>query len=787
MFFSKKRSNARKSFRQNKCLPSAIPGHDLANRRHLLRLEPLEDRRMLSVLHVDVDALPGGDGAAWGSAYDDLQGALTQAAALNSDTTPTNDIDQIWIADGTYLPSGELEAGDIRSASFSMVDGVTLYGGFEGTEAALGERDLSANVTTLSGDLGIIDDNSDNAYTVVYCGAGIETAIDGLTVTGGNANGNVDSNHPEKIYGGGVYNGGTLTVTNSTLSDNTASRGGGIYNDGTLTVTGSTISENLSEHYGGGIYNYGTLTVTGSTISGNSASYAGDYIFGGGIYNYGTLTVTGSTISENLSEHYGGGIYNYRGTLTVTDSTISGNSVIGKYNINGGGIYNNNGTLTITNSTIFGNSAGGGGSGGIYNDGTLTVTSSTILGNSAGYGGGGISNGDGILTITNSTISGNSAGRDGGGIYSYSSSSVTTLNNTIVAGNVAPSDPDINGNGTISGSHNLIGDGTGQDGLVNGIDGNIVGTASSPIDPMFSDWTQLANGQWGYYLLSGSPAIDSGDNSLAVDAAGQPLTEDIYGNPRIVNSTVDIGAVEGATAPGIAAQTYLVTSLDETIANDGILTFIEAFEAAQSNQPVGDASGGSYSEQDIIQFADSLSGTILVDDGQLLIFGDLSIEGPGEGLITFDATGQNRVFSINPNVSVALSGITVTGGSAKGSGGGIYNYGTLTVTGSIISGNSAEGDDSKGGGIYNNGGTLTVTDSTISGNSVIGKYNINGGGIYNNNGTLTITNSTIFGNSAGGGGGGGIYNDGTLTVTSSTILGNSAGYGGGGFPTETAY
>ena len=328
MFFSKKRSNARKSFRQNKCLPSAIPGHDLANRRHLLRLEPLEDRRMLSVLHVDVDALPGGDGAAWGSAYDDLQGALTQAAALNSDTTPTNDIDQIWIAEGVYLPSAELEPGDIRSASFSMVDGVTLYGGFEGTEAALGERDLSANVTTLSGDLGVVDDNSDNAYTVVYCGTGIEAAIDGVLVTGGNADGDYDSNHRERSYGGGIHNYGTLTVTGSTLSGNSADRGGGIYNSGTLTVTSSTLSENSAKFggrnyntgFGGGIYNTGTLTVTNSTLSGNSARW------GGGICNIGTLTVTGSTLSGNLamgdSDGRGGGIYNDGYSSATLNNTI---------------------------------------------------------------------------------------------------------------------------------------------------------------------------------------------------------------------------------------------------------------------------------------------------------------------------------------------------------------------------------------------------------------------------------------------------------------------------------
>jgi CSLREA domain-containing protein len=142
------------------------------------------------------------------------------------------------------------------------------------------------------------------------------------------------------------------------------SLGGGIYNaGGTLTVTNSTISGNS----GGGIYNDagGMVTVTDSTLSGNTS--------GGGIYNDGgTLTVTNSTLSGNSTNLEGGGIYNYGGTLTVTDSTLSGNSAE-----HGGGINNNGFGTTVTNSTLSGNSAGQGG--GILNEGTLTVTNSTLF------------------------------------------------------------------------------------------------------------------------------------------------------------------------------------------------------------------------------------------------------------------------------------------------------------------------------------------------------------------------------------------------------------------------
>ena len=190
-----------------------------------------------------------------------------------------------------------------------------------------------------------------------------------------------------------------------------------------------------------------------------------------------------------------------------------------------------------------------------------------------------------------------------------------------------------------------------------------------------------------------------------------PLDEDLYGNARIQDGTVDIGAVEGATS-GNPAQIYVVTSLENVIADDGVLTFLEAFEAANGNQPVGDAPAGSFGEQDVIQFAEGLSGTVLVDDRELVIRGDLSIEGPGAESLTFDACDANGVFQIKPGVSANLSGMTITGGSAE-DGGGIYNYGTLTVADLTLADNAAS---RSGGGIYSMG-TLSIVNSTLSDNA----------------------------------------------------------------------
>jgi hypothetical protein len=123
-----------------------------------------------------------------------------------------------------------------------------------------------------------------------------------------------------------LYNGGRLTVSNSTVSGNSGSgiySGGGILNDssGTLTVSNSTVSGNSGNSInGGGIYNAGTLTVTNSTLSGNSAGYGG-----GGIANTGTLTVSNSTVSGNSASHGGGFDTLYSRTVTVSNSIVAGN------------------------------------------------------------------------------------------------------------------------------------------------------------------------------------------------------------------------------------------------------------------------------------------------------------------------------------------------------------------------------------------------------------------------------------------------------------------------------
>ena len=653
------------------------------------------------VLYVDTDSTASEpDGSSWSSAYDNLEDALAQAGILNTDGDSENDIEDIWIAEGTYIPTAELEPGDPRSASFSLVDGVALYGGFAGTETALAERDWLVYETLLSGDLGVVDDASDNAYTVVYCGENIEASVDGVSTTGGNADGESNSGHPERRGGGGIYNSGSLTVTNNTLSDNSAG------------------------DYGGGIYSFGTLTVTNSTLAGNSVHT--QYSAGGGIYSSGTLTVTGSTFSDNLvngTHGLGGGIVNSSGTLTVTDCAFSGNSADNR----AGGICNS-GTLTITRSTFSGNSAVSGG--GISNSGTATITNSIFSSNSASGNGGGSFN-SGTLTITNSTFSDNSAS-DAGGIFN---SGAVTINNSVLWQNIGG---DLGGP-LDSGSGNLIG-----------------------IDPKFID----ADG--GDYRLSDtSPAINRGENDLAVDPQGNPLTTDLAGNPRIFDSTVDCGAYEfqGAIAGGRETASLIITTAEDVVdLYDGFISLREAIYYADS-ESLGTT----------ITFDPGLDeSTIALCGTAVWIDKTLTINASSLTSLTIDAGDASRVLVIRTtgDDEVELDNLTITGGSAS-RGGGVYSSGTLTVTDGTFSNNSASGDH--GGAVYHSDGVLTVTNVTFSTNSA-SSY----GGAIHGAGILAVTHSTFSDNSAGNGGGG-IRNcdSGTLTIDNTSFSSNSAAFGGG--------
>jgi hypothetical protein len=270
---------------------------------------------------------------------------------------------------------------------------------------------------------------------------------------------------------------------------------------------------------------------------------------GGGISNTGTLTISNSTLSGNTAGFSGGGIVN-GGALTVSNSTLSGNTARGPGSGNigsvGGAIFNG-GTLTVSNCTLSGNTATAGGGIGHSFFGTLTVSNSTFSGNTANAGGGiaalGFTTHEGPVTLTNVTLAANRASRGGGLFVNSFVSFPAVLHNTLIAGNfhgaTGTTADDVGGTLNSSGDNNLIGDGTGMTGLVNGVNGNQVGTAANPIDARLGPLADNGGPTLTHALLPGSPAIDAGNNAYATD-----FDQRGPGFPRIVNGIIDIGAFE---------------------------------------------------------------------------------------------------------------------------------------------------------------------------------------------------------------------------------------------------
>ena len=330
------------------------------------------------------------DGSSWDNAVAGNQLQLVIDGAVSGT--------QVWIAKGTYIPTGNMISSDPVTDHFKMKNNVAIYGGFAGNEDAttfdMNERDLDANETILSGDLNGDDEsggtNNDNAYHVFYhnnLGVNQYAVLDGVTITGGNA-------FYHNGHGGGMYNlNSSPTLRNVTISGNTAvAGGGGMYNESNSNpmLMDVTISGNMAVAGGGMFNNTSSPTLTKVTINGNKAT-----IDGGGIYNVsGNPMLTKVTISGNTANNIGGGIYNVLGNPALTKVTISGNVAS-----LGGGMGSIGGNPTLTNVVINGNTADGGG--GMYNgnSGNPTLTNVTISGNTARISGGGVYNEDQMVPM----------------------------------------------------------------------------------------------------------------------------------------------------------------------------------------------------------------------------------------------------------------------------------------------------------------------------------------------------------------------------------------------------
>jgi hypothetical protein len=323
---------------------------------------------MSAVWYVNGKITVPGDGTSWDKAFDTIQAAIDAA----DETSP----DEIWVKEGTYLLSSQIE----------IDKAVSIYGGFVGNELVRESRDWRHHETVVDGQYAV------RCLEVVA--SDIENlVIDGLSITRG--------------YSGLDANGGGLLLKR-------------IEPPRSATIAHCKFLDNIASKWGGAIfYSVGEYTITDCCFADNNAS------MGGAIFNQLVRsTIVQCKFYENTATFGGGAIANIQSGGLIKDCTFEYNSA----ERGGGAIWNDFSRGTIDSNTFIGNEAALGGAISSEPGARATIINSIFLANFASEGGGAICNGHGSFdTITNSTFYGNKA-ELGGSIYNLASANPVITN-----------------------------------------------------------------------------------------------------------------------------------------------------------------------------------------------------------------------------------------------------------------------------------------------------------------------------------------------------------------------
>jgi hypothetical protein len=628
-------------------------------------------------------------------------------------------------------------------------------------------------------------------------------------------------------YGGGIYCGYTAsTVTGSTISGNHANRtygsvGGGIFARGSLSVSFSTISSNSTnwEQGSGGIAVGGFSTMTHSIVAGNTrgAGAIPHDVGGGGIFAvaFSLLGVAPFALTDNGGNLLGTsaapidpllGPLADNGGPTRTHALLPGSPAINRGDLNAvagvGGVPEFD-----QRSAPFGRIFGGridigafeqqpapAALFGDYNQDNIADLADYIvwrraLGQTVPRYSGADGNGDGIIDELDLAVWRAHFGQT-------------------VPSPVAPSDLNlvVDTLADESDGNYALGDLSLREALLLANTYPSVDTISfAPALTVAGPATILLTMR-ELKITDSTSILGPGANLLTIDASGNDPTPDMNNGDgsRIFNITDDANntvlevSISGLTltggdvsGAGVASNGGAIRSLENLTVTDSTISGNSSSGNLTSGATF--SGGGIYARGDLTITASTISGNSAGGDGG-------GIRAAGASLLITNSTlsgnsagvdgGAISNYGFGPDRTVVVINSTLSGNSAGGQtfsdGGAIWmGGGSLTVTDSLISNNSAP----SGGGIRISDGSLTIVGSTITGNSAIGPPSLplrgDGGGIWTLRSNLTIAHSTISGNSAPGtpsfgGSGGGIWTyGGNRTVVDSTISGNSARLGGG--------
>lgn len=655
-----------------------------------LKLEPLEDRRMLATF--TVTNLLDGPVTAAGQLPGSLRQALFDANALAG-------ADEIEFAvNGTLT----LTAGELRVTSELTI---------EGPGAELLTIDASGNdptPTTHNGDgsrIFRIDDGNDSQFLAVE--------ISGLMLTGGDAGGAF-----EQSAGGAIFSRESLTLFDATLTDNASrSSGGAIYSanaqDGLTVIYDTDIVNNEAAGSGGGLHITGAANITRVLVNGNLAK---DGSGGGGWFSTGTtlqlVHILDSEFSENTCAHEGGGFSGTYFTLTgsqITGNTagIEGNSLAGR----GGGV-SVDGISTIEDNYFSDNHAsevGGALNIGLDFSTTATLVKNNIITRNYAEGGGGGINTRAKTTITGNTISENTTNRLGGGLFLTSNADNSIVQNNQFTNNSAILD----GGGIYTnqdGGHNLIEDNLFSNNQSSARGGGLfveVSAGSLAITSNTFDANQAVSDGGGIYVttdhhdIAGSLLLQG--NSLFNNEASGGGGFVINTDAESFSAVVDKNSIYENTAATGGGGILAVAAGDIEFANNSV-----------------------YRNEALGSFSDA-GGLLLLNGGGTIEIVNSTISTNYSGATGggISALTQGGTTSIEHS-TIAFNRTT----STVGGGGGVYHVGAgLLIDHTIVTDNLSGRADAAVRNVYDVSATVTATYSLLSGDSRLDVLRDNGGQI----------------------------------------------------------
>lgn len=556
-----------------------------------------------------VKAGGNGDGSSWQSASGNLQAMINASDAE----------DEVWVAMGVYKPVSPIDdplstEGDLTSrfSTFTMKSGVKLYGGFPDSGLpSLADRDFDFYETTLSGDIGILDDTSDNCFHVCFFPSTDNAVLDGFTIIDGHANGNASTfdylifvtsvnDQISNYNGGGIYiYGGSNEILNCRILDNRSLYGGGgVYSiGGTHAFVNNQFENNFGRADGGALYMYtGEYTLTSNQFLNNQVVLGigypfpmpspGDYASGAGVSSWNASVDFSSNHFENNNASVNSSVKNARGGAicirsgahTIHNNTFVDNSATylpeGVQVCSGGALYIEVADAEIQNCEFFENLSHGSGGAVYLVLGVFEVTGNRFSANHAVGNGGALVCASITAKIVNNVFDSNSNAGNGAAIHSTGNSPEGPnffVNNTFYnnATSLAQAATGISLDGGVGHVLNCVFyhdtptssiefqfySASGSTFLHNmyqvGISYPEQGIIGSDGDnnPLFVD---APNGDFS--LMAGSPCIGAGSNVHYLETFPEI---DFLGNPRIYDGTIDLGAVE---YPGTSSAATLSQS-----------------------------------------------------------------------------------------------------------------------------------------------------------------------------------------------------------------------------------